>query len=181
MRRRGCSTFAKLHTRDPNVVESAVRAVLPPTVETDMVVVDCRPLSAMKDRHERCHLGTHPANFQTVVRSATFRHVIAPVAQRLSALSRTATGPERPLTLAFLSCSGRHRSVACARVAAEVVMRDELLIMDPPINLTLASRSAGHCDDCEACSFFSRKWALREAALNDSVAVWRQIAGCTFS
>ena len=123
------------------------------------------------------HFGTHPANFAPIVHHRNFRSVIRPAALgMLGALKENGPPGEATLTLVFLCKSGRHRSLACARVAAEVVTMYPDFRLTAVTNLTPMSVVPHSCGMCEACAFWSRNWEAREKALASGVQHWQDCA-----
>jgi hypothetical protein len=86
----------------------------------------------------------------------------------------TGDQPESTLTLSFWCLGGRHRSVACARIAADVVLSMSGLRLDGVLDLTPSSDTPASCRFCEECQFFSRAWPDRERALEQGRRVWSQ-------
>ncbi len=158
-------------------MEKALRQTLP-VPDSTMCVVDTRALHNPDDNTHRMHFGTHPANFASIVHHRYFKGVVGPAAvAMLRALKEDSPPGGRTLTLVFMCKSGRHRSVACARVAAEVATVYPSFRLTAVTNLTPMSVMPHSCGMCEACAFWNRTWDAREKALTSGVQHWEECAG----
>ena len=160
---------------DAQTVETAIRQALP-EVDGRLCVVDTRPLFNPAEKHQRMHLGTHPANFGPIVYHGNFRQVVRPAALAMLQAMRETNPHSAQVTLVFLCKSGRHRSVACARVAAEVASVYPAFRLTAVTNLTPMSLSSWNCGECAACAFWSRAWEIREKGIAAAVRTWEDCA-----
>ena len=163
-----------------DVVNAAAASLLGVSVDADLVVVDTRPLFNLHDESLRLRFGTHPKTFAAIAAHPALPAVLSEPAlalvAALSEASMNASGSRPPTVRFVMVClSGRHRSVAVARIAAEVVLRCPDARLAEVQDLTPPSRTASHCRDCDACSFFNRRWPQREAALEQAVGVWNAL------
>ena len=169
--RKKCNGLAKYNFWDAAEVDRAVRQCID-VRQGRLLCVDCRPLYNPVDKAHRCHLGTHPANFGPIVYHQDFTKVVKPAALAMKQAYQQATADGEQLTLVFLCKSGRHRSVACARVAAEVAVIHNPFRFASIMDLTPMSMTSQQCGECAACEFWSKKWDSRNKALAHAVGLW---------
>jgi len=158
-------------------VERAVRDVVQLADGIPLCVVDCRPLFEPTAAAARLHLGIHPANFAKIATHAQLGAVLRGpslvLGDMLREVQHAAPGDHRELAIAFMCKSGRHRSIACARIGAEIAgtcLRSRMCVLT---NATPVSRTDAHCTDCDQCEFFSRANPFREDVLKAACRVWQ--------
>lgn len=158
-------------------VERAVRDVVKLADGIPLCVVDCRALHEPTQAAARLHLGTHPTNFVKIATHAQLGAVLRGpslvMGDMIREVQQAGPGQHRDLAIAFMCKSGRHRSIACARIGAEVAGTCLRSRMCGVTDATPCSRSDAQCVDCEQCQFFSRAYPLREEALRAACRVWQ--------
>lgn len=166
--------MAGSHQFHREVVEIAVRQCFPWMAGTAAAIIDCRSVHDPRGRELRMHTGLHPALFDNIIGNPHFPAILQRMKDFLS--EHMAAGGERPVTLCFVCNKGRHRSVACARVASEIAVRYDyfqLGIIGHGGGLT----SPGTCGGCDRCMWWTRQWAVRNRALERALDIWQGSAG----
>jgi len=113
-------------------------------------------------RELRMHTALHPLLFNNIIGNAHFPAILNQMKDFPS--ERMALSSERPVTLCLVCNSGRHRSVAGARVASDIAVRYdrvELGVIGHGGGLSLP----GTCGGCDRCVWWSRQWAMHNRAL----------------
>jgi hypothetical protein len=146
--------------------------MLPETI--DVIPVDCRDLFEPTEAGQRLHRGTHPATFGAIATHPKLANVLQAasrdLATRMTTVQRMNTS--QIVCYAFMCKSGRHRSVACARICSEIASTNRFLRGGDTSDLTPSSRTSMHCQDCQFCDWFTTQWDTRNKALRVACDVW---------
>ena len=136
------------------------------------IVVDTRILYTKSMKFDRRHSGIHPRNIGASLQNENLSRVLKPFAEAFA--RAVVRGPPKPLLFAPLCKSGRHRSLAVAKLLTVIAKQDDRFNLQRCLDLNEGGIVRG-CNSCRDCAWEYDSDTARVEALAHAYQVWQSV------